>query len=67
MFRSAARVSLDGELLTRCREHAKNAGDSSFEKFIQHAPETALRKAAARPDDDDPKVLERLKGLGNVE
>ena len=66
MFGSGSKISLDSDLLKRCREHAKNAGYSSAEEFIQHALETALRKTAAVPE-DDPKVLERLKGLGYIE
>jgi metal-responsive CopG/Arc/MetJ family transcriptional regulator len=66
MFGSGSKISLDGDLLRRCREHAKTAGYSSVEEFIQHALETTLRKSAAAPE-DDPKVLERLKGLGYIE
>ena len=66
MFGSGSKISLDSDLLKRCREHAKGAGYPSVEEFIEHALETALRKSAAIPD-DDPKVLERLKGLGYIE
>lgn len=61
-----SKVSLDSDLLKRCKEHAKTAGYSSVEEFVQHALETALRKSAAVPEDDE-KVLERLKGLGYIE
>ena len=61
-----SKISVDGDLLKRCKEHAKSAGYSSVEEFVQHALETALRKAAPVPEDDE-KVLERLKGLGYIE
>jgi metal-responsive CopG/Arc/MetJ family transcriptional regulator len=61
-----SKVSLDSDLLKRCKEHAKTAGYSSVEEFVQHALETALRKTASVPEDDE-KVLERLKGLGYIE
>jgi metal-responsive CopG/Arc/MetJ family transcriptional regulator len=61
-----SKIALDSDLLKRCKEHAKNAGYSSVEEFIQHALESALRKTAAAPE-DDPRVLERLKGLGYIE
>jgi metal-responsive CopG/Arc/MetJ family transcriptional regulator len=66
MFGSGSKISLDSDLLKRCREHAKSAGYSSVEEFIQHALETVLRKTATVPE-DDPRVLERLKGLGYIE
>ena len=66
MFGSGSKISLDSDLLRRCRDHAKTAGYSSVEEFIQHALETALRKSSVVPE-DDPKVLERLKGLGYIE
>ena len=40
-----SKVSLDSDLLKRCKDHAKTAGYSSVEEFIQHALESALRKA----------------------
>jgi hypothetical protein len=60
-----SKIALDSDLLRRCKEHARNSGYSSVEEFVQHALETALRKSA--PVEDDPRVLERLKGLGYVE
>ena len=66
MFGSGSKVSLDSDLLRRCKDHAKIAGYSSVEEFVQHALETALHKTAAVPE-DDPRVLERLKGLGYIE
>ena len=61
-----SKIAVDSDLLKRCKDHAKIAGYSSVEEFIQHALETALRKTAVVPE-DDPKVLDRLKGLGYIE
>lgn len=61
-----SKIAVDSDLLKRCKEHAKTAGYSSVEEFVQHALETALRKSSAAPE-DDPRVLERLKGLGYIE
>jgi metal-responsive CopG/Arc/MetJ family transcriptional regulator len=61
-----SKVSLDSDLLKRCKDHAKTAGYSSVEEFVQHALESALGKAAPVPDEDE-RVLERLKGLGYIE
>jgi len=61
-----SKVALDGDLLRRCKTHAKAAGYSSVEEFIQHALESALRKDGAAPEEDE-RVLERLKGLGYIE
>jgi hypothetical protein len=61
-----SRVAIDGDLLRRCKAHAKTAGYSSVEEFIQHALESALRKAGPAPEEDE-RVLERLKGLGYIE
>ncbi len=66
MFGSGSKVAIDAELLRRCRAHAKSAGYSSVEEFIQHALESALRKAGPGPQDEE-RVLERLKGLGYIE
>ena len=41
-------------------------GCNLVEEFVQHTLETALRKSSAAPE-DDPRVLERLKGLGYIE
>lgn len=62
-----SKIALDGDLLRRCKAHAKAAGYSSVEEFIQHALESALKKAAPVPAEDDERVLERLKGLGYIE
>jgi len=61
-----SKIAVDSDLLKRCKEHAKTAGYSSVEEFVQHTLETALRKSSAVPE-DDPRVLERLKGLGYIE
>jgi hypothetical protein len=60
-----AKVVVDGDLLGRCKAHARKAGYSSVEEFVAHALETALREASS--EEDDPRVLDRLKGLGYIE
>ena len=62
-----SKIKLDEELLERCKQHAKAAGYSSVEEFIQHALESALKKTSMAPADDEKKVLDRLKGLGYIE
>lgn len=62
-----SKVSLDGDLLRRCKAHAKEAGYSSVEEFVQHVLESALRKAGPAAPEEDERVLERLKGLGYIE
>ena len=44
-----SKIAVDNDLLKRCKDHAKIAGYSSVEEFIQHALETALRKSAPSP------------------
>jgi len=65
------KIKLDEDLLKRSRLHAKDAGYSSVEEFINHALESALNKAdqtqAENVKDDEKKVLDRLKGLGYIE
>lgn len=61
-----SKVSIDADLLRRCKAHAKAAGYSSVEEFVQHVLEASLRKAGAAPEEDE-RVLERLKGLGYIE
>ena len=62
-----SRVKLDDDLFKRCKQHAKEAGYSSVEEFIQHALETALKGASRAPAEGEERVLERLKGLGYIE
>jgi hypothetical protein len=61
-----SKIAIDGDLLRRCKAHAKTAGYSSVEEFVQHVLERALKDAALDVEDDE-RVLERLKGLGYIE
>ena len=67
MFGSKIKVKLDGDLYERCKQHAKTAGYSSVEEFVQHALESALKNVNPTAPADEQKVLERLKGLGYIE
>jgi hypothetical protein len=62
-----SKVSVDSELLKRCKAHASEAGYSSVEEFVQHALERALKEATGVGGEDDERVLDRLKGLGYIE
>lgn len=62
-----SKVAVDSDLLKRCKAHAQAAGYSSVEEFVQHALESALRKAGPAAGEEDDKVLDRLKGLGYIE
>lgn len=68
MFGAKHKIKLDPDLFARCKQHAETAGYSSVEEFVHHAIETALKRAAPPPaDQEKAKILERLKGLGYVE
>ncbi len=63
-------VKLDKQLLERVKSYAKAAGYGSVEEFIAHALEKELAKldeAKGGGMEDDPAVLERLRGLGYIE
>jgi metal-responsive CopG/Arc/MetJ family transcriptional regulator len=63
-------VKLDKKLLERVKQYAKAAGYSSPEEFIAHALEkelTKLDEAKGEGLENDPAVLERLRGLGYIE
>lgn len=61
----AKSIKLNPDLWQRVEEHAKKAGDSSPEEFVEHVLEKELSKA------EDPasqqEVERRLKGLGYLE
>jgi hypothetical protein len=61
-----SKITVDGELLKRCKAHAQAAGYSSVEEFVQHVLQRALKDAAPGEEDDE-RVLDRLKGLGYIE
>ncbi len=63
-------VKLDKKLLERVKQYTKAAGYSSPEEFITHALEKELAKldeAKGEGMENDPAVLERLRGLGYIE
>jgi len=62
-----SKIALDKDLLRRCKLHAKTAGYSSVEEFIQHALESALQRANSASPEEEGQVRDRLKGLGYVE
>ncbi len=59
-----AKIKIDKDLLQRLKDCSVVAGYSSVNEFIIHVleKETALFEEA----DDDPNVMERLKGLGYI-
>jgi metal-responsive CopG/Arc/MetJ family transcriptional regulator len=61
----AKSIKLNPDLWQRVEEHAKKAGYSSPEEFVEHVLEKELSKA------EDPasqqEVERRLKGLGYLE
>ena len=58
------KIKIEKELYARLRDVAEKAGYSSVEEFVAHV----LEKAASLSDvnDNDDKVMERLKGLGYI-
>jgi metal-responsive CopG/Arc/MetJ family transcriptional regulator len=61
----AKSIKLNSDLWRRVEEHAKKAGYSSPEEFVEHALEKELSK-----DEDaasQQEVERRLKGLGYLE
>jgi predicted transcriptional regulator len=58
-------IKLNSDLWRRATEHAKKAGYSSPEEFVEHAIEKEL---ARQEDAEDHEAVERrLKGLGYLE
>ena len=63
-------VKLDKNLLERIKKYAEAAGYATPDEFIAHAIEKELAKldeAKGGGKEDDPAVLERLRGLGYIE
>ena len=58
------KIKISRELLDRLTQHAEERGYASVEEFITHVLESELARLE-RPD-VDPRVDERLKGLGYV-
>ena len=61
----AKSIKLNAELWRRVEEHAKKAGYSSPEEFVEHVLERAL--AASDDEASKEEVERRLKGLGYLE
>jgi metal-responsive CopG/Arc/MetJ family transcriptional regulator len=62
----AKSIKLNSDLWQRVEQHAKNAGYSSPEEFVEHV----LEKELSRQEEDDSskdEVERRLKGLGYLE
>ncbi len=59
-----AKIKIDKDLFERLKDCSVVAGYSSVNEFIIHV----LEKEAAlfEEADDDPNVMERLKGLGYI-
>ena len=62
-----AKIRLDPHLYDRVKKVSERAGYASAEEFILHIIERELSTLESGEDDDDPKVIERLKGLGYIE
>ena len=62
---STKSIKLPKQLLERAQQHATKIGYSSLEEFVQHVLEREL--ATTEPQDADPELLKRFKGLGYVE
>jgi len=58
------KVNIEKELFNRARKTAEQAGYSSLEEFVAHVLESAV--TAEENDDNDPDVLDRIKGLGYI-
>jgi len=56
------KVTLDNNLLTKVRRHARLAGYSSAEEFITHVLERELAHLDGAASDEE--VKKRLQGLG---
>lgn len=58
------KVNIEKELFNRARKAAEQAGYSSLEEFVAHVLESAV--TTEENDDNDPDVLDRIKGLGYI-
>lgn len=61
------KIKLDKDLIERSKRYAKEAGYSSVEEFITHVLEQELRRVEHKSQEDEEKVINRLKGLGYIE
>lgn len=60
-------IKLEGDLLSRCKEHAKKSGYSSVEEFITHTLEKELKKSETKSQEGNDEVAKRLRGLGYID
>jgi hypothetical protein len=65
----AKSIKLNSDLWRRVEKHAKKAGYSSTEEFVEHVLEKELAKDVAKQDDQtsQQEVDRRLRGLGYLE
>ena len=62
-----AKIKIDSHLYDRVKKVWELAGYASPDEFILHIIERELAKLESGEGEDDPKVIERLKGLGYIE
>ncbi len=62
-----AKIKLDPHLYDRVKKVSEQAGYASAEEFILHIIVRELDALQSGEDEDDAKVIERLKGLGYIE
>ncbi len=62
-----AKIKIDSHLYDRVKKVSELAGYASPDEFILHIIERELATLESGDDEDDPKVIERLKGLGYIE
>jgi metal-responsive CopG/Arc/MetJ family transcriptional regulator len=60
-----ASVKLKPELWRRVERHARTAGYSSAQEFIEHLLESELAKLEEQESDE--QIVNKLKGLGYIE
>ena len=58
------RLRLDHDLMTLVEEHVRSRGYATVEEFVSHCVEKELRRHGA---ESDPRLLDRLRGLGYVD
>jgi hypothetical protein len=59
------KIKIEKQLYQKIKEHAESAGYSSLEEFVHHVLEREIRVSV--DDDNDPLIMDRLKGLGYIE
>ncbi len=58
------KIKIDKQLYEPIKKCTEIAGYSSFDEFVQHILEKEVNRLLDA--DNDPEVLERLKGLGYI-